>query len=176
MDSLTPELEARYSAELELFAAALRDDYPVRVVEAGDELPVPTMLVDLGADEDGRDRTMAVGFLPLGDDELPSTQLLQFYVRLPFDVADDQRDEVLQAASLLNAAIAIGHFAVRDGEAYYRYVLAAPAGDVVDGGMLGDLVPLLHFHQLHFGDHLEGVATEEVAVQALPRLLAAELG
>ena len=176
MDTLSPELEARYSAELELLAAAVRGDYPARVVEAGGELPLPTLLVSFGQDEEGRDRTLAVSFMPLPEDDLPSTQLLQFYVRLPFAVPDGQRADVLQAATLLNAALVLGHFAVRGQEAYYRYVMAAPSGDVVDGDLLAELLPLLQFHQEHFGDYLEGIATDEVSLQALPRLLEAELG
>lgn len=174
MDSLAPDVAARFDAELALLDASLGDRYPTRVVEHSDELPVPTLLVSFDRDEEDRDRIAAVSFLPLPEDELPSTQLLQVYVRLPFGVPDDQRREVLEAATLVNAAMAIGHFAVRGDEIYYRYVLAAPSDRTIDGDLLADLLPLLEFHQQHFGDYLEGVAEGEVATQALPRLLAAD--
>lgn len=174
METLDPHVIARVSAELSLLDAALGEHYPTRVVEAGDELPVPSLLVSFDRDEEGRDRILAVSFLPLPDDDLPSTNLLQFYVRLPFDVPSEHRGDVLQAATLVNAAMAVGHFAVRDDELYYRYVLASPSGRVVDADLLRDLLPLLEFHQQHFGDYLEGVAVGEVSTHALPRLLAAD--
>jgi hypothetical protein len=170
MDAVPPEMAARHEAELDLVAGALAERYETRLVEAGGELPVPTLLVALGADEEGRDRTMGVSFMPF-DDEFAATEFLQFYVHVPIEVPADKLDEVRCAATIVNAHLAVGHFALRDGQVYYRYVLACPAGDLVDADLLGELVPLLEYHQEHFGDYLEGVATDNVSLVVLDKVV-----
>jgi len=173
MNNAPAELTARHEAQLTIMAAALRHEgREMRLVEANDDNPVPTLLVALGADEEARDRTLAMSLMPFGDEGLAATDLLQFYVQLPFDLTADTRTDVMAATADVNAAMAVGHFAVRKSELFYRYVMATPNNGTVDDELLVELVNLIDFHQEHFGDYLEGVATGEIAVQVLAEVIA----
>lgn len=172
MDDVPEELLAQHEAELQLMADALRQaGMDTRLLEAGPEVPLPTLLVALGTDEADRDRTLGLSIMPFGDDGFEATDLLQFYVQLPFSVDEDNRRDVMAATAEVNAQMAIGHIAVRGDEVYYRYVLASPNDATVDGDMLVEVVQLVAFHQEHFGDYVEGVATGEIALQVLAEVL-----
>ncbi|MEX0868836.1 MAG: hypothetical protein WD011_04110 [Nitriliruptoraceae bacterium] len=158
-----------------MFAAALADGYTTRLVEPNDDLPVPTLLVAFDADDEGRERTLGISFMPFEDGQFVATEFVQFYVRLPFEVPAERRTEVQAAATIVTASLAIGHFALRGDELYYRYVLASPSGGVVDGNLLAELVQLLDFHQDRFADYLEGVVTDNISLRVLPQVLEASL-
>ncbi len=173
MNDAPAELSARHEAQLAIMAAALgHAGRETRLLETDEENPVATLLVALGADEQERDRTLAMTLLPFGDGSLAATDLLQFYVQLPFELTASTRTDAMAATAHVNAAMAIGHFEVRRCEVCYRYVLANSNNGTVDAGLLVELVDLVEFHQEHFGDYLEGVATGAIAVQVLAEVIA----
>lgn len=173
MDDVPEHLLAQHEAELDLMVAALeKEGHQTRLLEAGSEVPLPTLLVALGTDEADRDRTLGISIMPFGDDAFAATDLIQFYVQLPFTLDDDRRQDVMAATAEVNANMAIGHIAVRGDEVYYRYVLASPNDATLDGDLLVELVQLVAFHQEHFGDYIEGVATGEIALQVLAEVIA----
>lgn len=170
---LSADQLAEQATELERLSTALRAaDYDTRVLHRSDDIPLPTLLVALGVDDDGRDRTMAISVLPFADDDLDATALMQFYVLLPFELVDATRNDVLAATAHVNAAMAIGHFAARGDELYYRYVLAADKDGQINAALIVELVQLIDFHQQHFGDYLEGILTDELSLQVLPEVIA----
>lgn len=171
MDQVSPVLQARFEALLGLFEDALEGDYATKVVGPQEGLPVPTLLVSFGADDKERDRTLGITVVPFDEDSLEATDLVQFYVRMPFEVPAQRRTEVMAATAAVNAAMAIGHFAVRGTELYYRYVLALPNDTVADASMLLELVALVSFHQETFADHLEGILEGEITLSLLPDIL-----
>lgn len=169
VDDLT---RLEHDAQLALVQAALvQAGRVVRLLSEDDGVPVPTLLVELGRDDANRERTLAVAVMPVGDDRLTSTQLTQFYVPMPFGPGR-HRAAVEQATAGVNAAMAVGHFALRDDEIYYRYVLASPRSATVDPELVVELVSILEFHQDDFADYLEGVAAGEIDVRVLPGVIA----
>lgn len=168
----SPVTIAKMSAELELMSNALQSQgLSTQVLEAGDEIPLPTLLVALDEDELGRERTLGVSVMPFDEDGLEATDLIQFYVQLPYELVDATRTDLLAATAIVNASTAIGHFAVRGDELFYRYVLATPNDRVLDDGVLLEVVRLVAFHQEHFGDYLEGVISGDIALQVLSEVM-----
>lgn len=173
MDDVSDLIKARHEAELGVMEGALNEHgHDTRLLEASDQVPLPTLLVALGADDENRERTLGVSIMPFDEDAFDATDLIQFYVQLPFEVPTDRRADIGAAATEVNAALAVGHFALRGTELYYRYVLATPNNAVVDGDMLTELVSLIAFHQEHFGDYFEGVLEGQIDLSVLPELLA----
>lgn len=150
--------------------------YPAQLAEANDELPVSTLIVDLGEDDADRARFMAVSIMPFGDDQFASTTFTQLYVKLPFEFDSSQLGDLGHAIALINGAMAVGHFAVRGDELFYRYMLSTPSSTTADTDMFDDLIPMLVFHQEHFGDTLEGALDDEISLLILPKLLAVDAG
>ena len=142
-----------------------------QLIEANDELPVSALVVDLGADELDRKRSMTISIMPFGDDTFAATQFIQFYVPMPYAVTRDQRGDLGQAMAVVNGAMAVGHFAWRGKEIFYRYMLSLSSSAFIDDAMLGELMPMLVFHQEHFSDYLEGVLDDEISLSILPDLV-----
>lgn len=73
--------------------------------------------------------------------------------------------------AVVNGALAVGHFAWRGKEIFYRYMLSLSSSALIDDAMLGELMPMLVFHQEHFSDYLEGVLDDEISLPILPDLV-----
>jgi hypothetical protein len=170
MPDLSPLTRAKHVAELGFLELALRnagrDDVEVVEPDAADELP--SLVVDLGPDDEGRPRTLHVRIIPLDEDEATATRFVEMFVPLPFDVDDDRTADLRQALGIVNEHLAVGHFGLRgDGLLYYRYVLATPLLQMIDDEMFVEVVAFVDFHQDHFADYLEGVCVDEVSLLVL---------
>lgn len=172
MDDMSELIALEHAAQLGILGDALAaTGHESQLIEPHGELPVTTLMVALGKDDDDRDRTLAVSIMPLGSD-LAETQLVQFYVPMPFSIDDDSMGSVQRAVAIVNAAMAVGHFAVSGSELIYRYVLAMPNSESFNIAMTSELIGLLAFHQEHFGDYFEGIIDDEITLSMLPDLLA----
>ncbi len=174
MDELTT---LGYTAQLDLLRQALNaHDIAAQMIEPTEQVPAPTLMVSLDQDDKGRERHLAITIMPFGDsdgDGLDSTQLVQFYAHMPFEVDDESVGVCQRAVAMVNPALAVGHFGMQNQQLFFRYVLAMPAGDTFDADMSIELIGLLAFHQEHFGDYFEGLIEDEIALSTLPALLAA---
>jgi hypothetical protein len=170
-DSVNKQHMAELALMLPVFTEA---GYHAELIEANDDLPLSTLVVGLGDDDRGRARSMTVNIMPFGDDSFASTTFIQFYVPMPFQVDGTKMGDLGHAIALVNGAMAVGHWAVRGSELFFRYMLAFASNATVDNDMLGELVPMLIFHQEHFADFLEGVLDDEVSLLVLPKLLTSD--
>jgi hypothetical protein len=165
-------VESLHAAELGLMQASLRAaGYPTELLPVSDELPVTSLVVDLGDDDMDRRRFMTISIMPFGDDQFAATEFIQFYVPMPYTAPPGTLDELGHAMAVINAAMAVGHFAVRGSELFYRYMLALDSSATIGDAMLGELFALLVFHQEHFSDYLEGVLDGEISLLVLPELI-----
>jgi hypothetical protein len=170
---MSPLVHAQHRAELSLVAGGLSGSYSTEILDPGDALPLTTLMVDLGPDGDGRQRSMSVNVMPLGDD-FDAATFLQFYVPMPFEVPDALVVNVGYAAAKVNAAMALGHFAVSDsGEVYFRYMQAFSSSTAADPAASAQIVMMLDFHQETFGDVVQGVAEGEIDVAVVDQVIAA---
>lgn len=165
-------INSRHLAELGLLQAALRSaGFGTELLPVSDELPVTSLVVDLGDDGSERRRMMTISIMPFGEDEFAATQFIQFYVPMPYPAPPDRLDELGHAMAMINGAMAVGHFAVRGSELFYRYMLAMGTSATIDVWVPDELIPLLVFHQEHFSDYLEGVLDGEISLLILPDLM-----
>lgn len=164
----------QHQAELGLVQATLSEaGFATELFPVSDELPVTSLVVDLGQDDLERTRSMTISIMAFSDDQFASTQFVQFYVPMPYEAPSDRLGDLGHAMSIVNGAMAVGHFAVRGTELFYRYMLAMPSSQVMSDDLLGELLPLLMFHQEHFSDYLEGVLDDEISLLVLPEIIAA---
>lgn len=171
--STSDAINAQHLAELGLMQASLRTaGFNTELIPVNDELPVTSLVVDLGEDDVERPRLMTISIMPFGDDQFAATQFIQFYVPMPYQAPPGRLDDLGHAMAIINGAMAVGHFAVRGTELFYRYMLAIDTSATIGDDMLGELLPLLMFHQEHFSDYLEGVLDDEVSLSILPDLIA----
>ncbi|MEC7374717.1 MAG: hypothetical protein VX742_06095 [Actinomycetota bacterium] len=168
----SPLVHAQHRAELSLVAGGLSGSYPTEILDPSDALPLTTLIVDLGPDGDDRQRTMSVNVMPLED--FDAVTFLQFFVPMPFEVPAAQVVNAGYAAAKVNAALALGHFAVSDsGEVYFRYMQAFSSSTTADPAASAQIVTMLDFHQETFGDVVQGVADGEIDVAVVDQVIAA---
>lgn len=168
----SPLVHAQHRAELSLVAGGLSGSYPTEILDPSDALPLTTLIVDLGPDGDDRQRTMSVNVMPLED--FDAVTFLQFFVPMPFEVPAAQVVNAGYAAAKVNAAMALGHFAVSDsGEVYFRYMQAFSSSTTADPAASAQIVMMLDFHQETFGDVVQGVAEGEIDVAVVDQVIAA---
>lgn len=144
-----------------------------QLIEPNDQLPVTTLMIDVGPDDKERPRVLAASIMPLDDDGLEHTQLVQFYAQMPFEIDDDNLGVVQKACAIVNPSLAVGHFGTQHGQLFFRYVMAMSNDRTFQPDMTIELIALLAFHQEHFGDFFEGLVEDEITLSVLPDLLAA---
>ncbi len=145
-----------------------------RLFEPTPDVPTPTLVVSLTADEKERPRELNVNIMPLGPEDAEGTAFVQFYLQLPFSAPEERLFDVRAAATILNNRLGIGHFGVnQQGDVFLRYVLATPVGQPLDKAMLEEVVDFLDYTQAHFSDYLEGVCEEEISVLVMEQVIEA---
>ena len=168
----SPLVHAQHRAELSLVAGGLSSAYPAEILDPSDALPLTTLIVDLGVDGDDQQRSMSINVMPMGDD-FDAATFLQFFVPMPFPVPAARLPHVGFAASKVNAAMALGHFAIgADGELYFRYMHTAPAVEAPAPPMMGQLITMIDFLQSTFSDVLQGVAEDEIDIAVIDGVIA----
>jgi hypothetical protein len=171
--TLDPMTVADHSMQLGALGDDLRSlGLDTQLIEPNDDLSVTTLMVALDADDQGRDRTLAVSIMPLGADALESMQLVQFFVQIPFEIADDTVATIERATSMVNIAVAVGHFGMQGSHLFFRHVHAMPRSGSFDTDMTVELIGLLAFNQEHFGDYFEALVDGELTLSVLPQALA----
>ena len=140
--------------------------YPAELIEAGEELDLPTLVVRLDDDGSGRQRLLTINVMPLDLGGEVGVSLAQVYAPLPFRLAEEHRDEFGRFALTANGLMPTASIGARgDGEIYLRHMVATPAGHVPDGAMVAGLVSLIEYQSDVFGDAMETVATGEASAE-----------
>jgi hypothetical protein len=136
----------------------------------GDE---PTLIVLFDADEEQRQRSLRMTFVPAAG-ELDATELIQLFSPLPFAASPAMLADIRQAVAIVNEYCGLGGFGVQtDGTPYFRYTLAVARHPSIDDAMITEVIQFVEFHQEHFGDFLEGVADGAIAIEVLDAVIAA---
>lgn len=163
-----PLILAEHSATLGGFLGPLRDaGYAAELLDASDELELPTLVVRLDDDGRGRRRHLTVNLMPLDFEDDVEISLAQMYVPLPFSVDEDHRSEFGRFALEANTMLPAGGMGARDnGEVYLRYMLATPTDSVPQGSTVAELVSLLEYQADVFGEAMESVATGDTTADA----------
>jgi hypothetical protein len=172
MAELEAATRAAHIAELAFAQSAVEDNgYTADAIDDGPD-SIPELVITLDADEDGRERTMHLSFMPT-DDDLDHSKILQIWSALPFTAGEDcPLADLQRAVAIVNEHVGVGRFGVQeDGTLYFRFDLAAPKHTLLDDDMLAEIVALADFHQEHFSDYLEGVCDGEISVLVLDAVI-----
>jgi hypothetical protein len=171
---MADELElAEQSATLGSFVAPLREaGYDTELLEPSDQLDLPTLVVGLPVDEQGRGRWLSVNVVPFELGETVGLSVAQVYAPLPFTLADKQRDEFAKFALAASQMVPVGSMGARDdGELYFRYMASALDTTAMEPTLLASIAMLFQFQLDVFGSAMESVATgNATAAEALAAL------
>lgn len=113
-----------------------------RLLEASEELAIPTLLVEIPPDEDKKERWLSLTVIP-ADEMMEEVDLVQFYLPL-FSLEEASRSQV--ALHDINEKIVMGHAGLQaDGLVYLRYTWAIPKGMPILHTVLLEVIQLFTF-------------------------------
>jgi hypothetical protein len=170
---MTHDLDDELPLELALIDAALnRLGYRTAVVPGQHELSVD-IADDRSLDSHVSTRHMAVRSLHVSDQPGSGIRLLTFSTSYPFDAPEDIDDDIRVAAAEVTQYLVLGHFEVDDDlTLHLRYSTLTDAAAPLSDEVLVQLVSLLDYQQLHFGDYLEAICAGKVTLEAFADLVA----
>lgn len=138
--------------------------WPVQLVEPGEFVPVPVLLVGAPHDELDRPRSINFAYVPVGDD-LTTLDLLQFYAPLPFRCEPACRATLESLLITLNFQLPIGHFGLTDdGEIGLRHVYLGHAARLIEQDEFMEAVALFTAMQDLFSHVIEAAAIGRISL------------
>ena len=85
-----------------------KEGFHTELVEKSPEIPLHVLLLSLGQDDRGNDRTINLNFMPLPESDIESIRLLQLYAVIPCDIASGRREDVEKLLLTANGAVPLG--------------------------------------------------------------------
>ena len=161
--------------ELEVVGAALdRLGYPARPVPGEPELSVE-IADNRGLDPAESARSMAVRCMSIAGSAGTASEMrmLTFSTSYPFSAPLDALGDARLAAAEVTQYLVLGHVEVDDdGSPHVRYSMLVEASSVPSDALLTQLVSLLDYEQLHFGDYLQALFTGDATIEVFAELVA----
>ena len=149
---------AEQKATLGSFIGPLQEaGFQAELLDESEQLELPTLVVGLPQDEEGRGRWLSVNIVPFELGETVGLTVAQVYGAMPFSLPDELRAEFAQFALA--------------GELYFRYMATSPDTATMEPGLLASVAMLFQFQMDVFGAAMESVATgTQTAAAALDAL------
>lgn len=98
-------------------------EFESRIIQKSERIPIHILLAAITVDYKERNRFINFSFVPISEEELEYTNLLQFYTTLPIELSRNHLAEVERLLFAINTRMAVGHFGLQDdGEIYLRYI------------------------------------------------------
>lgn len=118
-------------------------DFESRMLEHSEFIPINVLLIAITVDYKERDRFINFSFVPISDEELEHTNLLQMYTTLPIELQEEQRSAVEKLLLAINTRMAVGHFGLQDdGEIYIRHIYSTARSSRINEQQMIDTIIL----------------------------------
>jgi hypothetical protein len=153
---------ARHLVELGYLEAIAQDmGYAAHLIEASDTVAYHTLLVQLEPDWKQRQRELTCTFYPLDEEETPSILLLQYFLEMPFEIANGAEQKVNALLMEINNKSVLGHFGISTGanKVHHRYIQTFAESQLIDEAAVADVVMMFNYTSLIFGESIEATAT-----------------
>ena len=112
----------------------------IELLEPGDGLPVPALVVSRGDPP----QHLSVSYVPIDEDALFGVELVQLFGPLGVAATSDTRQEVAVLLARLNATLPAGAFAISDeGQIVLRHLHPVRADEPLEHATIGAVVGLL---------------------------------
>ncbi|MDO4539758.1 MAG: hypothetical protein Q4B48_01465 [Syntrophomonadaceae bacterium] len=153
-------------------------DMEAAMAPSSENLLLPTLLVELPDDDEGRPRFMNHSFLPLDTEDAEFSQFLQFYVELPDPIDGIDELTLLRTLNRINQIMPAGHCAMVEARpefglpqmVYVRHILGYPLGDYVDQGVFCETLFLVEMSCTLTSTVISGVASGLTIEEAMAKL------
>ncbi len=166
--------EARDAAELGRLQGYFQErEIFSQYVDPNEEVPIPTLLVQVPDDEQGRERWVSFNYAPQDDDDFDTIRLIQLYATLPFQIDLAYRAELVELVLALSANSMLGNFYINNEEnsVVTRYVFIQPDEDALNLAVMMETLQFFVFYQDLFSSAIEKVGNGSLSTaEALQQL------
>jgi hypothetical protein len=149
--------------------------FRVQRVAGTPQLPGDQLLISIASDPQGRDRLILLTLYEGLADEIDDAHLLQYFVRMPFEVATEQRDELARFLNLVNVRLPLGAYGfLFNGMVFFRAMAMLTVDTSTWTKLVSEYLFITVFALDAFAEGVEAVATGRMtaleASEADPRL------
>jgi hypothetical protein len=146
-----------------------------RALEALGYQPAPYgedgLEIQVSGDEPPATRPMRLRLATLQEGAASAASLLTFSLTYEFGAPEGGIDAIRLAGSVIDRYLLLGHVVVSDqGEVGLRYAMLLDRE--LSPEVLVQLMGVLDYQQLHYGDYLEAICTDEVDLDIFPAFVA----
>jgi len=145
------------------------------LIEATELIPVHMLVIPMPADHEERDRALSCSFIPVDESYLEHNTLLQIYSELPWEIQENNHEQLIQYLMRINMLQPLGHFGEKDGKVYFRYVLLLERYEVVRASEALEVLRVCEESIDMYAEAIEDVNSGEMSlVDALSELTISE--
>jgi hypothetical protein len=140
-------------------------DISCKLIKSSETIPLNMLRVPMDADDKKRPRSFTCSFIPMDEEDLETSSLLQFYSELPLTTDPDRTGDLREFLMACNIIQPIGHFGMQDETTvYFRYVLVIKQSNKMDEDLIIETLMLFEYAINAYQDEIEDVATGAVGL------------
>ncbi len=116
------------------------------ILKAGDINLLHSLVVKRDTDDKGREGVYSITFIPMDDDFLENSSVIQFFYACPFEVNAEKYADVLGIINYINLHQVIGHFGIKDRkQIYFRYNSTQAKYELLESNYIADISMLVEY-------------------------------
>jgi hypothetical protein len=157
---ISEETNAKTYLELARLEKILNDmGFPTQLLESSEQYEINVLLASIEPDYKNRERIVNLTFVPVGDDQLDSISLLQFYINYPFEIDKKYKNELVKFLCFVNYKMPMACISINENNAvFFKYVYAIKKYELLDKDSTQEIVALLQYTMGIFAQQIEDVA------------------
>jgi len=140
--------------------------FTVQRVAGAPQLPGEQLLVSVSNDPQGRERLILLTLYEGLSDEIDDAHLLQYFVRMPFEVAPEHRDDLARFLNLVNVRLPLGAYGfLYNGMVFFRAMAMLTVDTSTWSKLVSEYLFITVFALDAFAEGVEAVATGRMTAQ-----------
>lgn len=169
------QMQARHLLHLSNIDKILKEkNIQCQIIEASQNIPMNMLLVAFNKDAKNRDQYLTCSFIPMAEDDLKNSALLQIYSEFPFEIDSRKIPELLSYLNEINLIQMLGHFGLKDKTTvYFKYIYAFAQYEEIPEDQIIEVIYLIEYAFLVYKrtieDILSGTQDLNEAISALNR-------
>lgn len=142
-------------------------DVPCSFIPRSAQISISAIYVPMEKDGKERDRGYGLSFVPLDEDDMENSSLLQLYYEFPFEYNSKYELPLLKYFNAANLLQPLGSFGVKDDQKFYfRYILIVGKDDDLNKDMLLDTLMMFEYLISIYEDQIEDLNSGELTLEA----------
>ena len=98
-------------------------DIESEILKAGNINLLHALVVKRDEDDKGRQGAYTITFIPMEEEFLENSSVMQYFYACPFELNEEKYTEVLSFLNYINLLQVVGHFGIKDKkQIYFRFV------------------------------------------------------